>query len=149
MAKPILFYGSVIHCLSPTELEVLESALLVVDRNGRIIAFNKDISHIPQELDLPDHPEIRIGDCHVIELERGTFLIPGFVDTHNHAPQWAQRGLGQGMHILDWLDSVTFPNEARFEDPEYAHRVYAQYIDGSLKQGITTASYYGSARSGI
>lgn len=143
--KPILFHGSVIHSLSPTELEVLESALLVVNGHGRIIAFDKNISNIPEELELPNHPDIRVEDCRIHKLERGTFLIPGFVDTHNHAPQWAQRGLGQGMHILDWLDNVTFPNEAKFADPEYAHRVYARCIDGFLKQGITTASYYGSA----
>ncbi|ROW04743.1 hypothetical protein VMCG_04716 [Cytospora schulzeri] len=145
MGKPLLFHGAVIHSLSPTELEILESALLVVDGDGHIIAFNKNISSIPEELELPNHPSIRLGDCQIHKLERGTFLIPGFVDTHNHAPQWAQRGLGQGMHILDWLDGVTFPNEAKFADSEYARRVYAQCIDGFLKQGITTASYYGSA----
>ncbi len=48
------------------------------------------------------------------------------------------------MHILDWLKKVTFPNEARFRDPEHARRVYARCVDGFLRQGITTASYYGS-----
>ncbi|KUI64215.1 putative guanine deaminase [Cytospora mali] len=145
MDKPLLFHGSVIHSLSPTELEIVESALLVVDGHGRIIAFNKDITSIPEKLELPDHPNILVADCHIRTLQRGTFLIPGFVDTHNHAPQWAQRGLGQGMHILDWLDGVTFPNEAKFSDPEYARMVYSRCIDGFLKQGVTTASYYGSA----
>jgi guanine deaminase len=77
-------------------------------------------------------------------LGPGRFLIPGFVDTHNHAPQWEQRGLGQGLHILDWLESVTFPNEARFADPSHARRVYSRCIDGFLRQGVTMASYYGS-----
>ncbi|KAJ4286370.1 hypothetical protein N0V88_008037 [Collariella sp. IMI 366227] len=48
------------------------------------------------------------------------------------------------MHILDWLDTITFPNEARFADPAYARRVYASCVDGFLRQGVTTASYYGS-----
>ncbi|OTA99901.1 hypothetical protein M426DRAFT_76079 [Hypoxylon sp. CI-4A] len=77
-------------------------------------------------------------------LPRNQFLIPGFVDTHNHAPQWAQRGLGQSMHILDWLSEVTFPNEARFADASYARRIYESCVDGFLQQGVTTASYYGS-----
>jgi guanine deaminase len=55
-----------------------------------------------------------------------------------------QRGLGQGMHILDWLQQVTFPNEARFKDVEYARRVYTDLVKGMLRQGVTTASYYGS-----
>lgn len=69
---------------------------------------------------------------------------PGFVDCHNHAPQWAQRGVGRGMELLDWLDKVTFAHEAKFADPEYARRLYTSCVTGFLQQGITTASYYGS-----
>lgn len=46
--------------------------------------------------------------------------------------------------MLQWLDQVTFPQEARFEDPAYARRVYGQCVDGFLQQGVTTATYYGS-----
>jgi guanine deaminase len=83
---------------------------------------------------------------HIVQtiLPPGQFLIPGFVDTHNHAPQWMQRGLGQGMHILDWLDGITFPNEAKFADPSHAGKVYDKLVRGMLRQGVTTASYYGS-----
>lgn len=55
-----------------------------------------------------------------------------------------QRGLGQGMHILDWLDGITFPNEAKFEDASHAEKVYEKLVRGMLRQGVTTASYYGS-----
>ncbi|KAG6007682.1 hypothetical protein E4U21_005642 [Claviceps maximensis] len=70
--------------------------------------------------------------------------MPGFVDTHHHAPQWLHRGQGQGLHILDWLDQVAFPHEARFHDASHARRVYAQVVASTLRQGITTASYYAS-----
>lgn len=135
--KPLLFHGPMIHSLSPTELEIIKSGLILVDENGRIQTFLKEVDEIPSGL-------ISASDVEVHHLEPGQFLIPGLIDTHNHAPQWAQRGLGQGMHILDWLDTVTFPNEAKFADPDYARRVYSRCIDGFLKQGITTASYYGS-----
>ncbi|KAI0884351.1 guanine deaminase [Annulohypoxylon maeteangense] len=138
-----LFHGTVIHSRGPAELIILESALLIVDANGKITNLIEDISRdkvsvLLSALEIPTSPE------NVRYLPRGQFIIPGFVDTHNHAPQWAQRGLGQSMHILDWLEKVTFPNEARFRDPEYARRVYTSCVDGFLKQGITTASYYGS-----
>ncbi|KAL1849393.1 hypothetical protein Daus18300_013275 [Diaporthe australafricana] len=145
MSTPTVFYGAVIHSLSPTELEILESALLVVDNDGCIVSFDRNIDALPDTVQTPAGLEIHLKDCTLHRLKRGTFLIPGFVDTHNHAPQWAQRGLGQGMHILDWLDSVTFPSEAKFADPEYARRIYGLCVDGFLKQGITTASYYASA----
>ncbi|KAI1214746.1 guanine deaminase [Annulohypoxylon truncatum] len=139
-----LFHGTVIHSRGPTELVILESALLIVDANGKIANLTENISRdkVPALLSSLEIPSISSES--VRYLPRSQFLIPGFVDTHNHAPQWAQRGLGQSMHILDWLEKVTFPNEARFRDPEYARRVYSSCVDGFLKQGITTASYYGS-----
>jgi guanine deaminase len=132
-----------VHSLSASELEILPCAFLAINNEGKIVGFRKSID--PQQAhetlnDLNFSPNL----VTIHHLTPGQFLIPGFVDTHNHAPQWAQRGLGQGMHILDWLDAITFPNEARFRDPAYARRVYASCVDGFLRQGITTASYYGS-----
>ncbi|KXX81638.1 putative guanine deaminase [Madurella mycetomatis] len=143
MTLPIAFLGPIIHSLSVSELEVIPCALLVVNREGRVAGLLKDVDprytrHVLESLNFPpDMVDVRF-------LAPGQFLIPGFVDTHNHAPQWAQRGLGQGMHILDWLDAITFPNEAQFRDPDYARRIYASCVDGFLRQGVTTASYYGS-----
>ncbi|KAI2780334.1 guanine deaminase [Daldinia loculata] len=139
-----IFHGTVIHSLGPSYLIILESALLVVGANGKITHLVEDTpkDKVPSILSSLDIPSSALKS--VRYLTRGQFLIPGFVDTHNHAPQWAQRGLGQSMHILDWLEQVTFPNEARFRDPAYARRVYSSCVDGFLKQGITTASYYGS-----
>ncbi|KAI1774161.1 guanine deaminase [Hypoxylon cercidicola] len=143
--SPRVFHGTIVHSLEPSSLIILENALLVLDTNGKIARLIKDVAgdavpSILASLDL--HPPPAPEDVRL--LPRGQFLVPGFVDTHNHAPQWAQRGLGQSMHILDWLDRVTFPNEAKFRDPAYARRVYAACVDGFLRQGVTTASYYGS-----
>ncbi|KAI1299764.1 hypothetical protein F5Y03DRAFT_365608 [Xylaria venustula] len=143
MAQYLVFHGTIIHCLEPRQLEVINHGLLVITPKGFISSLVKSIEKesVKQHL-------ISIGlseaQCDIHFLKRGQFLIPGFVDTHNHAPQWAQRGIGQGMHILDWLNKHTFVNEARFSDPGYARRVYASCVDGFLQQGITTASYYGS-----
>lgn len=143
--KPLLFHGAVIHSTSPTDLEILESALIVTDSQGQIVVFDKKADNIPDELQIPGHLEVKLSDVEIHRLPQGTFLIPGLIDTHNHAPQYPQRGQGQGLHILDWLSAVTFPKEAKFADPQYARRVYARCIDGFLKQGVTTAAYYASA----
>ncbi|KAK3344562.1 hypothetical protein B0H65DRAFT_179850 [Neurospora tetraspora] len=138
--KAQAFYGAVIHSLSTPghDLEILPSALLIVESQGVVTSFHKDVK--PGEVE-------SLVDTTATTLHRlspSQFLIPGFIDTHNHAPQWAQRGLGQGQHILDWLSAITFPNEGRFRDPSHAQRIYSSAIDGFLRQGITTASYYGS-----
>jgi guanine deaminase len=140
---PLAIHGCFIHALGPGHVEILENSVLIVGSDGTIESFAKDVD------------ESRINDV-VVEagyapdvfpvkkLSRGQFVIPGFVDTHHHAPQWAQRGIGRGLALLDWLEKVTFAHEARFEDAEYARRMYTACVSGGINQGTTTASYYGS-----
>ncbi|KAK2035645.1 guanine deaminase [Colletotrichum zoysiae] len=137
MAQALAFHGALIHSLGPNQVEILENAGLVIGEDGLISNFYREISAEELSKTLPNN-------VHFQKLEKGQFLSPGFIDTHNHAPQWAMRSLGQGLHILDWLEQVTFPHEARFSDPVYARKVYESCVKGFLKQGITTASYYGS-----
>ncbi|KAK6207041.1 guanine deaminase [Colletotrichum tabaci] len=131
------FQGALIHSLGPNQVEILENAGLVIGEDGLISEFHRDISAEELSKKLPNNVRLQ-------KVEKGQFLSPGFIDTHNHAPQWAMRSLGQGLHILDWLEQVTFPHEARFSDSVYAAKVYESCVRGFLKQGITTASYYGS-----
>ncbi|CAL5868915.1 uncharacterized protein PFLUO_LOCUS3142 [Penicillium psychrofluorescens] len=135
MSSTLVFQGAVIFSADSENLEMLENATLIVT-DGCISAFYKSPDQIPADA-IPQDGQIK-------RLLPGEFLIPGFVDTHNHAPQWPMRGLGQGLHILDWLSEITFPIEARFADSAYASRIYEQTVDDFLRQGITTASYYGS-----
>ncbi|KAL7799940.1 hypothetical protein V8C37DRAFT_366087 [Trichoderma ceciliae] len=142
MAEPAkAIHGTLIHSLSPTELQILPDTLIILSSSGTITSLRPNISssNLPAVL-----AEQKIENVPLTILCSGQFLIPGFVDTHNHAPQWMQRGLGQGMHILDWLDGITFPNEAKFADACYAEKVYENLVRGMLRQGVTTASYYGS-----
>ena len=46
----------------------------------------------------------------------GRLVVPGLVDLHVHAPQYAYRGLGMDMELLDWLNTNAFPEEAKFAD---------------------------------
>ncbi|EFY88551.1 hypothetical protein J3459_017191 [Metarhizium acridum] len=135
------FHGVVIHATSLSSLAILDNALLIVTPTGQIASLEADIpaDQVPSKLNSLDS-----ASCPITYLTRGQFLMPGFVDTHHHAPQWLHRGQGQGLHILEWLDQVAFPNEARFEDASHAKRVYGHVVDGMLRQGVTTASYYGS-----
>ncbi|KAM3467489.1 hypothetical protein MY5147_007922 [Beauveria neobassiana] len=135
------FYGTVIHSKSPREIAILENALLVVVDRG-IIAFLED--GIPRDRVSEKMKALNTSEIIVTELKKGQFIMPGFVDTHNHAPQWLHRGQGQGLHILEWLNQVAFRNESLFKDTSHARRVYPMVVEGMLRQGVTTASYYGS-----
>lgn len=64
-------------------------------------------------------------------------IIPGLTDLHIHAPQFAFRGLGMDMELLDWLNAFPFPEESRYADLEYADRAYSQFAD-HMRRSMTT-----------
>lgn len=140
---PIAFHGTMIHTLDVAQLEILQDCLLIVDDEGKIEKLYKDVpdekvnDFITEAGHTPDVFPLKY-------LKRGEFLIPGFIDTHHHAPQWAQRGMGRDQTLLDWLNNVTFAHERKFEDVEYARKMYTACVQAGIKQGVTTASYYGS-----
>lgn len=50
------------------------------------------------------------------------------VDTHIHASQYSYAGTGLDLTLLQWLNTYTFPVESRFEDLEFARKVYTQVV---------------------
>lgn len=62
------------------------------------------------------------------ELSADEFLIPGFVDTHIHAPQVPNIGLGLDKPLLDWLHAYTFPIETEFKNEDFARHVYEKVV---------------------
>lgn len=68
------------------------------------------------------------GDC---------LIIPGLVDLHLHAPQYSFRGMKMDLELLKWLDTQTFPEEAKYADLEYADRAYTIFAD-NMRRGATT-----------
>ena len=65
-------------------------------------------------------------------------IIPGFVDTHNHLPQYAFAGLGDGQ-LLQWLQNYTFPREAEFAKEEIAQKSSEIFFKDLIKNGTTTS----------
>ncbi len=68
-------------------------------------------------------------------------VLPGFIDTHVHIAQYKIMGM-QEPHLLDWLNKYTFPEEKRFENPEYADQISQLFFQEVLRQGTTCISAY-------
>ena len=81
------------------------------------------------------HPQAKIT-CHGDSL-----LMAGFIDSHAHFSQTAIIA-SWGKRLIDWLNTYTFPEEARFGDPAHAAAVAETYLDLNLSNGITTACAY-------
>ena len=71
-------------------------------------------------------------------------VLPGFCDLHVHAPQWPQLGTALDVPLEVWLQTHTFPLEARYGDLDFAQASYSGLVDELLSLGTTTALYFAS-----
>ena len=44
---------------------------------------------------------------------------------------------GQQYELLDWLANVTFPTEAKFQDVEFAKRMYKKVVRTFIDAGVS------------
>lgn len=72
-----------------------------------------------------------------VEDYSGKLIIPGLVDLHIHAPQFAFRGTEMDLELMTWLEHKTFPEEARYSDLAYAERAYSVFAE-AMRKGATT-----------
>ncbi len=67
----------------------------------------------------------------------GKTIIPGLIDLHTHASQYAFRGLGMDSELLEWLNTHAFAEEGKFHDLGYAEKAYRCFVM-DIKQSATT-----------
>lgn len=132
-----VFKGTGFSSISAHEIELLENHLYCIDNKGMIIKrlapSNSLYRSTLQEAKKEDK---------LIELAEGQYLLPGFIDLHIHAPQWAQSGTSLDIPLHQWLNSYTFPLESKFEDTAFAEKVYSHLVDTLLANGTTTGLYF-------
>lgn len=63
-----------------------------------------------------------------IRLKKSQILIPGLVDTHIHAPQYPNSGLGYDKPLLDWLNTYTYKLEKKYEDQDFSKQVFDSVV---------------------
>jgi guanine deaminase len=115
-------------------LEVFPDGALLVE-NGRVAACGDYLEVRAQ------YPEAYVRDM------RDGVLLPGFVDAHIHYPQVRALG-GIGYSLLDWLENITLPEEAKFAHPSYARAVAQEFLHSLASHGTTTALVFGAHFAG-
>ena len=103
---------------------------------GAVLLENGQILRVAEADRLrAEYPHARLHDY-------GSALISaGFVDAHVHYPQTGIIA-SWGKRLIDWLNSYTFPEEMRFDDPAYAAQIAARYFDLALAHGTTSMCSY-------
>jgi len=114
--------GNICYSGSPDKLVTIE--------NGYLVNIDGVVAGAFQEL-----PEKYSGLA--ITDYKDQIIIPGLCDLHTHAPQYAFRGLGTDLQLLDWLNTYTFPEESKYAELDYASVAYENYAS-AMKQSATT-----------
>lgn len=105
------------------------------ERGGVLIADGRIVA-------VDDGQTLREAHPRTTVVDHGAHLIlPGFVDAHAHYSQTAIIA-SWGKRLIDWLNTYTFPEEARFASAPYATEIAERYLDLNLANGITTACCY-------
>ena len=120
--------ATIVQAPAPGRFQRLDRHDVVIGRDGLIRSVE------PATGDVMPH----------VTLDDDLVLLPGMVDTHLHAPQWPQLGIGLDLPLERWLFEYTFPLEARFADTAFADTVWAQMVPALLSHGTTTAVYHSS-----
>ncbi len=118
----------------PSTLETERVVITVANGEITTVAPASSDEAAVLRADSPEH--LNLGD--------DTVIVPGMIDLHIHAPQWQQLGTALDLPVQDWLQTYTFPLEARFADTAMAGVVYRDLVATLLAHGTTTAVYFAS-----
>ncbi len=121
--------GNIVYTKSSEAFNIVENGYIVVKENCVEGVYDK----LPVEY-----------EGIIIKDYSNKLIIPGFVDLHTHAPQFAIKGIGYDKELIPWLGTYTFPEEAKFKDKVYAEKIYKEFVNELYNQGTTRAVIFGT-----
>ena len=93
-----LLKGNFIYSIDKNDIEIKENQYLLV-KDGKVEGFYNEVPSIAKDIKVEDYKD--------------NIIIPGLSDLHVHAPQYAFRGMGMDMQLLDWLNTYAFKEEVK------------------------------------
>ncbi len=110
--------GRILNPLSDTRCDYFADGLLLGRKEGErwLVEDLGDAKEVAENYGL---------DLSQIPVSEGS-ILPAFYDVHFHWVQDDVREMPKAS-LLEWLDKYTFPEEARFSDPDYAE-IKARYF---------------------
>lgn len=122
-----LLKGNFIYSIDKENIEIKENKYLLV-KDGKVEGFYNEVPSIAKDVEVEDYKD--------------NIIIPGLVDLHIHAPQYAFRGMGMDMQLLDWLNTYAFKEEGKYKDLEYARKQYSKFVNDVKNSGTTRLSIF-------
>ena len=130
MNEPVfILKGNIVYSKNKDELRILKDHYLISESGLVKGVFEK----VP-----PEYAQVSVSD------DGECLIIPGLTDLHVHAPQYTFRAMGMDMELLEWLETNTFPEEAKYQDLEYARHAYRIFTDNLKRSATTRACIFGT-----
>ena len=121
--------GTICYSQSQNQIGVYPDSYLVCE-NGLCAGIFRELPEIYHGIPVRDTED--------------SLIIPGLTDLHIHAPQYSFRSVGMDMELLQWLDNIAFPEEAKFSDLEYARKSYSIFVNDVKRSATTRLSAFGT-----
>jgi len=120
--------------------ETREASLII--RNATILTMNGAFDVIEGDVEVRGGriaaigPSTDVGADKIIDA-RGSYLLPGFIQTHIHLCQTLFRGYADDLALLEWLKARVWPMEAA-HTPRSLAAAAQQAASELLRSGTTT-----------
>ena len=141
------------------DLLVNGGTIVTMDPQGRIIPDGAIAVRGERIVDLGPAAEIRRKYAPGRSIQaHGNLILPGLINTHNHAPMVLFRGIADDLKLMDWLQNYIFPAEAKNVSGEFVEWGTLLACLEMIRSGTTTYTdmYYfedrvadATARSGM
>ena len=121
--------GTICYSISPQELSITPNSYLICSQ-GKCAGIFPALPEKYRGIPCTDYKD--------------DLIIPGLTDLHVHAPQYTFRASGMDLELLDWLNTSAFPQEARYENLEFARSAYSIFAEDMKKSPNTRACIFGT-----
>lgn len=121
--------GNICYSKSSNEICIVEDGYVVCEENKCAGVYKE----IPEKYEL-----------FPLYNYKNNLIIPGLVDLHVHAPQYPFRGMAMDLELIDWLNTYTFAEEAKYKDLEYAEKAYDIFVQDLKESATTRACIFGT-----
>lgn len=121
--------GTICYSISPQKLSITPNSYLICSQ-GKCAGIFPALPEKYRGIPCTDYKD--------------DLIIPGLTDLHVHAPQYTFRASGMDLELLDWLNTYAFPQEARYENLEFARSAYSIFAEDMKKSPNTRACIFGT-----
>ncbi len=132
-----IFKGTAFSSKSSQEVQILKGYLFCINADGMIA---KTVA--------PDHTDYQKllhtyqGKENFHHLADGQYFFTWLCRSTCPCTTMAQAGTALDIPLYDWLNTYTFPIEAKFSDLQFAQEVYEDLVSTLLANGTTTSLYF-------